>query len=86
MRRSKKIIKVCAVIIFFVILFTPEIRHYKDGGTVEYHAMVYQVFDWHAMRPSEASNVEKYYGGLEIRIMGRTVFNHAREYEVRYCD
>lgn len=86
MCRRKQVIGVIAAVVFLAVLLTPEIRRYKDEGTVEYHAVIYQVFDWHAMQPGEASNVEKYYEGIEIRIFGRTVFNNAAETEIRYCD
>lgn len=86
MQKKKQIIGVIAAVILFAILLIPEVRRYKDGGTVEYHAILYQIFDWHSMCPSDASNVEIYYDGLEIRILGKTIYNNAEEYVTRYCD
>lgn len=86
MYRKKKVIGVIAAAVLLSVLLIPEARHYKDGGTVEYHAVLYQVIDWHAVLPGEVSNVERCYDGLEIKVLGKTVFNAADEYEIRYCD
>ena len=86
MHKKKKVIVIIVAAVLLAVLLIPEVRRYKDGGTVEYHAVLYQIFDWHSMCPSGASNVEIYYDGLEVRILGKTIFNNAGEYETRYCD
>ncbi|MCI9271978.1 MAG: hypothetical protein HFH11_12725 [Dorea sp.] len=82
----RKIIKIIAAVILLVAMLIPEVRHYKDGGTVEYHAVLYQVISWHSMRGAESVYVQIFYEGLEIKILGITVYNDAAEYEARYCD
>ena len=82
----RKIIKIIAVVILLAAMLIPEVRHYKDGGTEEYHAVLYQVISWHSMRGAESSQVQTFYEGLEIKILGITVYNDAAEYEARYCD
>ena len=77
----RKIIKIIAVVILLAAMLIPEVRHYKDGGTEEY-----QVISWHSMRGAESSQVQTFYEGLEIKILGITVYNDAAEYEARYCD
>lgn len=77
-----------AVILLASVLLIPLPRHYKDGGTVEYHAALYQIFFWHAMIDTEdwTESVNYYYDGPEVRILGFTVYNGAECMQYRYCD
>ncbi len=71
-------IGLAAGILLFILLLIPQTRYYKDGGTVEYHAVLYQVFQWHAML-GDSSDEMTYYDGLEVRSLGIPVFNNAEE-------
>ena len=75
---KKKMMGLAAGILLFILLLIPQTRYYKDGGTVEYHAVLYQVFHWHAML-GDPSDEMAYYDGLEVRILGIPVFNNAKE-------
>lgn len=87
MTKKKKLKIIVPVLILLIVLCVPEPRHYKDGGTVEYHALLYQVIRWHAFLNEGASkNPEYYYEGLEIKLLGFTVYNNAHKIEYRYCD
>lgn len=86
MNRKKKLIGCLAAGILLAALMIPEVRYYKDGGTKEYHAVLYQIIHWHSMRGTEGAHVEIYYEGMEIRILGKTVYNSAEEYKARYCE
>ena len=68
---KKKIIKIAVIIIILLILLFPLTFHYKDGGTVEYRALVYQVYDVHSLRMTGG-----YDEGTIIRILGFEVFNN----------
>ena len=68
---KKKIIKIAAVIIALLILLFPITYHYKDGGTVAYRALLYQVYDVHSLRMTGG-----YDEGTIIKILGFEVFNN----------
>ncbi len=83
-KRKKLRIKIL-ILVLLILLCLPVPRHYKDGGTVEYHAVLYQIIQWHAYLNDGASkNPEYYYEGLEIQILGFTIYNDAHEMEYRY--
>ncbi len=84
-RKNKKRMAAMAVVIFLFLTLIPEVRYYKDGGTKEYHAVFYQIFKWHAMA-GRNSDVNIYYDGLEIRILGITVYNDAEEKESKLSE
>lgn len=85
MSKKKRLKMKVSVLILLLVLCIPEPRHYKDGGTVEYHAILYQVIQWHAMLNKSASkNPEYYYEGLEIKLLGVTVYSNAHEVAYRY--
>lgn len=86
MYKKKKLKIIVPVFLLLILLSIPSPRHYKDGGTVEYHAVLYQVIQWHALLDGEGSSIEHYYDGLEIKILGITVYNNAGEMVYRYCD
>lgn len=77
-----------AAILLAAILLISIRRQYKDGGTVEYHAGLYQVIFWHALAPEERNteSLNYYYEGTEIRILGFTVYDGVQKMEYRYCD
>ncbi len=78
MQNKRKRIGILAVAALLCVLLLPHVRYYKDGGTVEYHAILYQIFDWHSMNEIEADR-NVYYDGLEIRILGITIYNNVQE-------
>lgn len=67
---NKKII----AMLFLLALLVPIPRHYKDGGTVEYHAILYSVTNYHSI---VFDSYEKAYDtGIEIKILGITVYEN----------
>lgn len=82
MHKRKKLIKIIAVILLLAVLLIPLPRYYKDGGTIEYHAVLYQIFHWHSIRGVDGGSHEiRYYDGVEVRVLGFTVYNDAKELE-----
>ena len=81
---KKKHIFAIIIIIFAIIIFTvaalciPIKRSFKDGGTVEYNAVLYSVRKVHSL------NVNGYEEGTKIRLLLWTIYDDVRlvEYEV----
>ena len=68
---KKKFFVVIAIIA--VILLTPVRMNLKDGGSVSYKALAYEVTKIHQFTP-EADDVKPYIDGFEIKILGMTVY------------
>ena len=62
-----------AIAIIVVILLTPVRMNLKDGGSVSYKALVYEVTKIHRLSP-EVEDVKPYIDGFEIKILGMTVY------------
>ena len=75
---KKKFFVVIAIIVVLVILLTPIRMTLKDGGSVRYKALVYEVTIIHQLTP-EADDVKPYIDGFEIKILGMTVYRETNE-------
>lgn len=84
MTRKKKILLWCIVVLALLFCLAPERRLYKDGGTVEYRALLYRVTQWYAM-VEVSGNVETTQEGLEVRVLGISVYDGRHLVETRYC-
>lgn len=74
---KKKKIKIIVCILAAVVLLVPIPRHYKDGGTVAYHALAYSVYDVHSLNPDlEAMQERPYVEGIIVEIFGIEIFNN----------
>ena len=71
---DKVIIAVCILLV--IILFFPARLQYKDGGSVHYDAIAYDVYDMH--RISTEGEVQGYTVGTIVEIFGFEVFNNTR--------
>ncbi len=65
-------------LIVLVILLTPVRMNLKDGGSVRYKALVYEVTKIHRLAP-EVDGVKPYIDGFEIKILGMTVYRETNE-------
>jgi len=73
---KKKIIAICIVAF---ILLCPIVLKTKDGGTVEYRAVLYCVQDVHRFASIEdQENGKEYDEGIIIEILGFEVFNNVK--------
>ncbi len=72
--KKKKLIRNLIIIIALIVLLFPIPLHYKDGGTVEYKALVYSVTDYHAINTEDG----EYLVGQTIEIFGITIFDNTR--------
>ncbi len=70
--KKKVIVSLC--IVLAVILLFPVRLLYKDGGTVEYKAVLYSVKDVHCLNFGGDAE-EPYLDGWVIEILGFTVYD-----------
>ena len=70
--KKKGIIGLCILLV--IILLIPIPMRLKDGGTVVYNAILYQVEDVRRIDP-EATSEDDYLEGTIIKILGIEVYN-----------
>ncbi len=75
--KAKKIAVIAAVVVLLV-LFTPIRMNLKDGGSVRYKSLVYEVTKIHQLAP-DFEGVKPYIDGFEIKILGMTVYRETNE-------
>ena len=75
--KAKKLAVIAAVVVLLV-LFTPIRMNLKDGGSVRYKSLVYEVTKIHQHAPN-FEGVKPYIDGFEIKILGITVFSETNE-------
>jgi hypothetical protein len=79
--KNKKRVIVKTLVFLLVLLFIaaliPQKLRYKDGGTVEYKAVLYSVTKWHAFAEGEEPG-EYFRVGTTVKILGRTVSDDRR--------
>ena len=74
-KRRKIIIIVCAVLL--ILMLIPIRYHVKDGGTVEWRAILYTVSDMHSIAGIDEETGESLYTvGTRIKLLGFTVFDN----------
>ena len=74
---KKKIFAILAIVVL-VILLTPIRMNLKDGGSVRYKSLVYEVTKIHQLAPEE-DGVKPYIDGFEVKILGMTVYREINE-------
>lgn len=72
--KKKRLIRNIIIIIALIVLLFPIKLRYKDGGTVEYKAIVYSVTDYHAIHSAEG----EYLVGITVEVFGIEVFDNTR--------
>ena len=73
--KKKIIIGIC--ILLAIILLVPIPTHLKDGGTIIYKAVVYQVEKVHRMVLEDISE-DGYEDGTIVRILGFEIYNDVK--------
>ena len=74
MFKNKKII----IILLLLILFVPIPFYLKDGGTVDYKSLVYQISNVHKLNHNAK---EGYDTGIIIKIFGIKIFDNVKKHE-----
>ena len=70
--KKKVMIGIC--ILLAIVLLIPIPMHLKDGGTVVYNAILYQVEDVHRLGAGDTDEGE-YLEGVIVKILGMEVYN-----------
>lgn len=71
----KKKTTIIIIIALLLILLIPIPMHLKDGGTVEYKALLYKFSKVHRL----TGNIEKMYEeGVTVEILGLEIFNNVK--------
>ena len=71
----KKTVAIVVIILVFLVLLVPIPFRLKDGGSVEYKALLYSITDVHRLNPDMQSE-QAYLEGTIIEILGMEVFNN----------
>ncbi len=74
---KKKTIAIVVIILVILVLFVPIPFRLKDGGSVEYKALLYTITDVHRLNPDMQSE-QAYLEGIIIEIFGMEVYNSVR--------
>ena len=61
-------------VLLAIVLLVPIPMRLKDGGTVVYHAVLYQVEDVHRLGAVDTAG-DEYLEGMIVRILGMEVYN-----------
>ncbi len=71
--------KAIMVVIILLILLFPIRYQLKDGGTVEYKALLYKVSKVHSLTLVEEMENGKYYNeGIVVEILGFEIYNNVK--------
>lgn len=70
----KKVMRIALIIVTLILLFPIPLR-LKDGGSVEYRALLYSVTDVHRLNPDIESS-EPYLEGLTIEVLGMEIYSN----------
>lgn len=63
-----------AILLILLVLLIPIPRYLKDGGTVEYKAVLYKVSNVHSLNSLEAE--KPYREGIIIEVFGIEIYNN----------
>ena len=74
----KKKAYIIAIILILVILLFPIRMNLKDGGSVRYKSLVYEVTKIHQLAP-DVDGVKPYIDGFEVKILGMTVYRETNK-------
>lgn len=78
--KKKKIVISVAIVLVLLILLTPVRMNWKDGGSISYRSLVYEVKKIHQLAPDRGEEwVKPYIDGFEIKILGVTVYRVTNE-------
>ena len=70
--KKKAMIGIC--VLLAIVLLVPIHMRLKDGGTVVYRAVLYQVEDVHRLGAVDTAE-DEYLEGMIVRILGMEVYN-----------
>ena len=75
----KKKVKIVLVVIILLISLFPIRSQLKDGGTIEYKALLYKVSKVHSLASlEEVENGKNYNEGIIVEILGFEIYNNVK--------
>lgn len=73
---------IALIIILLLILLIPIPNHLKDGGTVEYKALLYKISKVHKLilleEMKEEGKIKEYDEGIIIEVLGLEIYNNVK--------
>ena len=69
----KKKILITAIVVILLVILVPIPMRLRDGGTIEYKALIYTVSKVHKLNHNSAS---EYDNGIIIKIFGKEIYNN----------
>ncbi|MGN1270181.1 MAG: DUF3221 domain-containing protein [Clostridia bacterium] len=81
---KKKNILIITIIVLLVILLFPIPMKLKDGGSIEFKALLYSVTKYHKLTPANAE--KEYIDGIGIKILGMEIINTTNKYDTEYTE
>lgn len=75
--KKKKTLIVAVMVFILLLLLIPIRKNYEDGGSVGYKAALYEVIKLHELGGNDDTN--PYIEGIEIKILGMTVYRNTNE-------
>jgi len=79
----KKKLIVILIIIIGLILLIPIPMKLKDGGSIEFKAILYTITKYHRLAPIGKDGEVEYIDGLGIKILGMEVYNNTDKSNVK---
>ena len=74
----KNIIIIIGVLLIFTVLI-PFPSQMRDGGTVHYNAVLYDIYDMHRINPLDPSTSEtEVVEGIIVKVLGVEIFNNTK--------
>lgn len=75
----KKKVKIILIVIILLISLFPISSQLKDGGTIEYKALLYKVSKVHSLASlEEVENGKTYNEGIIVEILGFEIYNNVK--------
>ena len=71
---------VIILIVVLALLLIPERGQMKDGGTVVYNAVLYDVYLLHRINPAIDSDQAEFITGTVVYVFGFEIFNNTEPY------
>lgn len=76
--KKKTLAVIAVIIVVLIILLTPIRMNLKDGGSVRYKSLIYEVTKIHQLSP-DVDGVKPYIDGFEVKILGMTIYRETDE-------
>ena len=73
--KNKKMVILIAIVILLVLCLIPKKNQLKDGGSIEYNAILYTVTDVHSLNEASETGYDE---GITVDILGFRVFNNVK--------